>query len=134
MAITPLFIGGIKNDADGINDAAQNQPAKTSPTQCVDEWSGRNHCQPAHGNIDQQRQYAPTFGQPDFLSNAKQCQPPDYAKQSPTPGAAQADQAKWSIAARYQQINGAMIELAPDALGEYSQAVIARREIGRAHV
>src|SRR3546814_2405930 len=96
MAITPLFIGGIKNDADGINDAAQNQPAKTSPTQCVDEWSGRNHCQPAHGNIDQQRQYAPTFGQPDFLSNAKQCQPPDYAKQSPTPGAAQADQGKRS--------------------------------------
>src|SRR5690606_8069726 len=52
---------------------------------------------------------------------------PDDPEQSPAPGAAQADQREWGIAARYQQVDRAMVDLAPNALGPPEQAVIERR-------
>ena len=106
-----------KHHAQGVGDAAGQQPAQTRQGHALQHGHRGHHHQPAHGQI--QARGRPRVGKAvkGLERHTGKRQSPDHAKQGPAPGSGQCAQSKRRVAARNKQINRAVVQLEQDALG-----------------
>lgn len=120
----------IKDDADGVEESARQQPPESAGGECGDQRIQGEEHQPAHADIDENRKDPRTLAGQRIQDDADQRQAPDGAEHPPARGALQGQQGEGGIGAGDQQIDGMVIERAEDPFRAPAQAVVeGRKEI-----
>ena len=101
----------VENDAQAVDQPAQGQKNKTRGREAGENLPAGQQAQPAHAQINGQRQTLETVHEKAFQNHTGGGQSPDCPKNNPSHRAAQAHQHERRVRARDEQKNSAIIDI-----------------------